>query len=169
MRHRRLRGPELALCDRVFAGTVPAERVLLTDLAAAGGRAVTLPVPGVGTVINLGRDYDDPLGTTGRRAPGQLLVHELAHAWQLAHTSALGFLVRGARLQVTTLRGDMGVYRYPAAPVAWGALNLEQQASVVDGWFAGSAGPPGPQHAWAPMSRASPWWPVVRDAVRGGL
>lgn len=168
---RRLTAAERTLVETVLAGTVNLDRVRLSRAVGLEGRAFTVPVPGVGTVVALGDGYDDPAGYTGYgagptgvRAPGQLLVHELVHAWQLQRRPAVAYLWRGAREQL----GSGDPYAYGPEVRPWAQLGLEQQASVVDGWFAGWRGPPGPQHAQDPLSRASPWWPVVRDGLRGG-
>ena len=172
MARRRLRPAEVRLAHEVTAGTLDLSRVWLSSLVGLGGRAFTLPVPGLGAVLGLGAGYADPLGhtgdgsrSTGGRAPGQLLVHELVHAWQLQRRPAVAYLWAGAREQLSG--GDP--YAYGPDPVPWAQLGLEQQAAVVDGWFAGRLGPPGPQHREDPMSRTSAWWPVVRDGLRGGV
>lgn len=168
---RRLGAAERELAVEVLAGTLDLDRVWLSGAVGLGGRAFTVPLPGVGTVVALGDGLADPVGytgfgagPTGVRAPGQLLVHELVHAWQLERRPAVAYLWRGAREQL----GGGDPYAYGPDPVAWDALGLEQQAAVVDGWFAGRLGPPGPQHGQEPLSRTSPWWPVVRDGLRGG-
>ncbi|GAB2925119.1 hypothetical protein GCM10027047_22650 [Rhodococcus aerolatus] len=168
---RRLRAAERELAETVLAGTVDLDRARLSGAVGLGGRAFTVPLPGVGAVLALGRGVHDPTGytgfgsgPTGVRAPGQLLVHALVHAWQLERRGAVAYLWRGAREQL----GGGDPYAYGPQVRPWEQLGLEQQAAVVDGWFAGWLGPPGPQSGEPPRSRSSPWWPVVRDGLRGG-
>ncbi len=185
---RPLTDPEFAFVDRVFHGTLPRQRILLTNLISVHGRAFTIPGPGDTIFVNIGKGFDDPTSYTGHgdeklgiRAPGQLLVHELTHAWQMAHTSFLpGLLCNAASLQVGTLGGDMSVYQYGPPGPAWGSFNLEQQASIVEQWFAGSNAPAvsgSQQRQYAPLldndsdptKPENPYWRYIRDNIRAGV
>lgn len=62
-----------------------------------------------------------------------LLIHELVHVWQAQ---------QGVNLLVAKIRaGDNAAsYRYPLDCAAWDALNIEQQASLVEHRFRLSRG-----------------------------
>jgi hypothetical protein len=80
-RMRDLTRAEFDLADGVFQGTLPRERILLTDTIGGGNRAFTFPRFDGKISVNMGPvDYADPSQTD----PG-LLVHELTHAWQIAN------------------------------------------------------------------------------------
>jgi hypothetical protein len=177
---RALTDDEYAFADQVFEGTLPRERIRLTNLVGAGDRAFTVPGPGGVILVNLGKGYDDPRGYTGHggderdvEIAGQLLIHELTHAWQIAHTSFLpGMMCSAIGNQVGTLGGDMSVYEYGPPGPNFDTFNLEQQGAIVDGWFAGNlARERGQQSAYAPMltDDANPYWRYVRDHIRAGV
>jgi hypothetical protein len=71
----------------------------------------------------------------------------------------------------------MSVYSYSDAGPSWNEFNLEQQASIVDQWFAGNRGPVGRQSSFEPLSEhegggpfaSNPYWRYVRDNVRAGV
>jgi hypothetical protein len=72
---------------------------------------------------------------------GQLLVHELTHAWQIAHASFLpGFICQGIVNQTNyTVGQNVYIYGPPGPP--WGSFNLEGEGAIVDQWFAGTPTP----------------------------
>ncbi|WP_157269972.1 hypothetical protein [Azohydromonas aeria] len=171
VRQRPLRPDEAALARQVFAAALPdTRRIVVTDLSGLGGTLFVIPGAAGRILLNLGpRGFDDALAlcTPCYDRPGKLLVHELAHAWQIAHGHYWPRLAR--RVLAGPMAGD-AFYRPPQrlAP-PWAALNLEQQAAVVDEWFApGRLGPEG----WAGtpgMSRQHPYWPYVRDVIQGAV
>ena len=90
VKQRHMTDEEKAFADRVFNGTLPLDRILLTNIVGFGGRPFTTPAPGGAILVNLGKGFDDPVRYTGKggdtlnvNAPGQLLIHELTHAWQI--------------------------------------------------------------------------------------
>ncbi|HEY3410012.1 MAG TPA: hypothetical protein VGK53_17720 [Propionicimonas sp.] len=164
---------EFAFADQVFRGTVPRDRIKLTNMIGFGGRPFTMPSLGDDILVNLGQGFDDPVHYTGfgdpdnphRQAAGQLFIHELTHVWQIHQSSFLpGLLCNALTNQVTTIGGDMGIYQYGPPDRAWSDFNLEQQASIVDDWFAGS----GRSHPNA-SSEESPYFGYIRDNIRAGL
>lgn len=184
VKQRRLSDEEWKHVESVFRGQLPRERIVVTNLLGFGGRPFTTPGPGDAILLHLGDGYDDPLrydgdgNDSGRLAPGQLLMHELTHAWQIAHSDFIpGLMCRGIVDQLGTLGGDMSVYAYGPPTSGWGDFNLEQQASVIDEWYAGSAMPPPspsrqrPQRAYPPMVEddVNPYWRYVRDNLRAGV
>jgi hypothetical protein len=184
VQQRRLTDAEFAFADEVYRGTLPRERIVLTNLLGVGGRPFTAPVPGNAILVNLGDGFADPIhytghgsGPVGVRAPGQLLIHELCHAWQIEHSTFLPeTLCKGITNQIGTLDGDMSVYWYGDAGRAWRDFNLEQQASIVDEWFAGrGARKLGNQSTFEPRSEGrdgkpeNPYWRYIRANVRAGV
>jgi hypothetical protein len=91
--------------------------------------------------VNLGDAYGDPVNYTkdgAYPATGQLLVHELTHAWQIYHASFLpGFVCDGIVNQANYNVGQ-SVYTYGPPGPAWGDFNLEAQGAIVDQWFGGT-------------------------------
>jgi hypothetical protein len=174
LKHRRLtdRPEEVAFANRVFQGTLPVDRIVLTNMLGVGMRPFTIPSVGNTILVNLGEGFDDPIHYTGKGDPakprkqarGQLFIHELVHAWQIDVTFFLPGLMCGAILnQATTLDGDMGVYRYGNPGRDFGSFNLEQQASIVDDWF-GASGPM--QSGNPPLGEESPYFRYIRDNIR---
>lgn len=177
LKHRRLtdRPEEVAFADQVFQGTLPLDRIVLTNMLGIGRRPFCIPSVGDTILVNLGEGFDDPIRYTGKgdpdkprqQAAGQLFIHELTHAWQIDVATFLPGLMCDAVLnQSTTLDGDMGVYDYDRPNRDFARFNLEQQASIVDDWFAGS----GPmQSGEGPMSNKSPFFKYIRDNIRRRL
>lgn len=169
VRQRGLTVEEEALARAVFGPAFPfGRRVILTDVCGLGGRCFVCPGFNRQVLVNLGRRaFDQPLHccSSTYHAPGKLLVHELAHAWQIAHGHYHPRLWR--RVLAGPGAGDAFYRPPPSLSHPWAALNLEQQATVVDEWFApGRLGPDG----WAGspgMSAAHPYWDYVRTVIRG--
>jgi hypothetical protein len=168
IRHRAMTAPEQAFAQEVFGCSLPGgERIVLTDLAGLDGCCFVCPALNRQILVHLGPGcFEAPMSyrCPGYDRPGKLFVHELAHAWQLVHGHYYPRLWR--RLLAGPRAGDE-FYRPPAQLVPpWPALNLEQQATVVDEWFApGRLGPPDWVGA-ARMSPEHPYWPYIRDVVR---
>jgi hypothetical protein len=175
IKHRQMTDEEFAFADRVFRGTLPSKRIVLTNLLGLGRRPFTMPTVGDAILVNLGAGFDDPIRYTGygdadnpkRQKAGQLLIHELTHAWQIATTTFLpGMICGGVLNQATTIGGDMSVYKYGPAGPPFRDFNLEQQASIVDDWFAGTD----PQ-SFPPLTESdeNPYFRYVRDNIRTGV
>jgi hypothetical protein len=189
VKQRHLSDEERAFADRVFAGRVPLDRVMLTNLVGLGGRPFTAPGPGGTILVNVGHGYDDPVRYTGNggerlgvNAAGQLLIHELAHAWQIANdTFTPAYYCKALSTAIGTVGGDMSAYTYGPAGQSWGSFGTEQQASIVDEWFAGKLfpeqdGAPQRQRAFEPMSSdadgnaaPNPYFGYIRDNIRAGI
>jgi hypothetical protein len=138
----------------VFKGTLPPpDHIILTNLSGLGGRAFTMPGIDGKIYVNLGDAYGDPVNYTPKSYPakGQLLVHELTHAWQIHHASFLpGFVCQGIVNQANFTVGQ-DVYQYGPSGQPWSAFNLEQQGAIVDQWFGGDR----PEALGRPASRAA--------------
>lgn len=89
-----------------------------------------------------------------------LLVHELTHVWQgknslAATTYVVNSIMHQCRASVYGSSRD-GAYNYPAG-LPWPNYNTEEQASIVEHWFASG------------MPENGDLWPYIRDYVRHGL
>jgi hypothetical protein len=176
---------EKTFADRVFVGTLPVDRILLTNLVGFGDRPFTAPGPGGAILVNLGNGYDNPMTYTGKggdrldvNAPGQLFIHELTHAWQIGNESFTPeYYCRAVATSIGTLGGDMSAYGYGPAGLSWGSFGTEQQGSVVDQWFAGSTDPDtrSVQRSYPPMdsddqeAAQNPYYRYIRDNIRAGI
>jgi hypothetical protein len=185
VKQRRMTDAEKAFADTVFRGTLPHDRILLTNLVGLGDRPFTTPGPGGAILVNLGKGYDDPIRYTGKggdqlgvNAPGQLLIHELTHAWQIGNESFTPeYYCRAVSTAVGTLGGDMSAYAYGPAGPSWGSFGTEQQGSIVDQWFAGNTDPDPrsmqrgfpPTHSDDQGTGQNPYFRYIRDNIRTGI
>ena len=198
VQQRVLRPDERTFADLVFSTPSPGQaspnadlydRIRLTNLVGLGGRPFTTPGLGGAILVNLGEGFDYPVSYTGRggaalgeNAAGQLLIHELTHAWQIAHESFTpSYYCRALSTAVGTVGGDMSAYSYGSAGPPWGDFGTEQQASIVDEWFAGSAFPNGSgvdirrqgrfpmRHADVDGPNQNPYFRYLRDNIRAGI
>lgn len=186
VKQRHLTAEERAFADKVFRGKIPYDRVLLTNLVGVGNRPFTVPGPGGVILVNMGSGYDDPMGHTGAggerlgiRAKGQLFIHELTHAWQIANESFTPQLYCKALVTAGgTAGGNMSAYNYGAPTSGWSSFGTEQQGSIVDEWFAGNAVPAGisslqrsypPMHADDVSPNQNPYFRYIRDNIWTGI
>ncbi|GAA4355544.1 hypothetical protein GCM10023165_47780 [Variovorax defluvii] len=159
VKQRTLSEQEAAFAATVFGASLPPrERIVLTNLAGLGGRAFTMPGVDGRIYLNLGTAYDAPGQYTNEHyaRPGQVLIHELVHAWQIHHSAFLpGTVCRGIVNQADHLVGE-NVYAVPPPGMPWSRYNLEQQGAIVDEWFARGC------------RNDDPYFAYVRDNVRTG-
>lgn len=168
LRHRPLSDAERRLAERVFGPADWFDDVVLTDLPGRGGRAFVVPGADGRTYVNLGARIDATLepGGSAYPAPGQLLVHELVHAWQVAHARSAASYLRDA--MAVQVRGELGedVYRLRETGDAhhpWADLDMERQATIVDRWFGGQYSPAG-----LPCDPDSPYAALTAQVRAGG-
>ena len=135
-RHRDLSTDEIAFASKVFGDTLPTDRIVLTDMSGLNGRGFTFPNIDGTILVNIGAAYDDPihysLGMT-YATQGQLFIHELTHAWQIA----LGWFVAGwicSALDAQIIQGQSAYNVGPAGP-PYSDFGVETQAVIVDRWF----------------------------------
>jgi hypothetical protein len=150
---------ETAMARQVFGDTVPYGDVVLTNLSSVKDRAFTVPGADGKIYINIGDQYDNPLGpgTKSYPVPGQLLIHELTHVWQIKTGNFIpGFMCSSFINQVNHTFGD-SVYKYGDAGPGWGDFNLEQQASIVDDWFGAQTN----QRDYRPLDQGSPYYRYI--------
>jgi hypothetical protein len=130
----------------VFNNTLPPiESIKISDSIGPGdngGRPFTFEQWGNEYVISLGKDgYDNPMtfdnDAKGTRY-GQTLIHELTHVWQMAHGSDLKIFVESADAKTNeAIHGKDPTYTPGPPGPAFSTFGLEQQASIVEYWYAG--------------------------------
>jgi hypothetical protein len=125
--HRPLSEEEAVFATKVFGPTLLSrEQIILTNISGLDSRKFVIPGAGGSYLVNLGDTFDDPMAPTGKYAQrGQMLIHELTHVWQAKH------FCQGV-LESTYSPGD------PGRP--WSAYGIEQQATIVDRWYAADPG-----------------------------
>jgi hypothetical protein len=166
IKQRQIYVSEYALANRVFNKMLPpADKIWLTNLSGIGDRAFTMPGFDNGNIyLNIGDAYDNPMGPA-KHYPmnGQLLIHELTHAWQIQHNTFLPGIV--CQSVVNQGRNEFGgsVYKYGPPGPPWSKFNLEQQASIVDDWFAG-----GRFQGQTAMDTNDPYYMYIRDNIQTG-
>src|SRR4029078_2663988 len=167
IKFRPLNVAEIAFARQVFGNSLPYQDVIITNLAGLGDRAFTAPGVDGKTYLNLGRAYDNPLGTGGSAypKPGQLLIHELTHAWQIAHAGFLpGLMCSGMVNQANFILGD-NVDEYGEPGPGWSKFNAEQQGAIVDQWFGGT----GRSSRYKEMDQENPYYRYVWNDVTSHL
>jgi hypothetical protein len=180
IKQRPLSDEEKEFAQTVFGQKLPFESILLTNLVGLGGRPFTVPIPGGAILVNLGDGYDDPIRYTGKgaednghNAAGQLLIHELTHAWQIAnHSFTPSYYCRAVSTAAGTLGNDKSAYSYGPPGPSWNEFGTESQGSIVDEWFAGNKFPAegGQQKSYNPMdSSTNPYYRYIRDNIRAGI
>jgi len=141
IKQRQLSQQESQFAAQVFGNALPpADRIILTNLSGLGGRFFTMPGVDGKIYVNLGDAFADPLNYTSRSYPtgGQALIHELTHAWQIAHASFSPGLVCGGILNQANYITGQDVYAYGPPGPPWSDFNLEAQGAIVDQWFGGN-------------------------------
>jgi hypothetical protein len=139
MARRLLTPPEEALARRVFQETLPYGRIFISDWLAWSRRPFVLPT-GVGRrsryLLHLGpQGFADALRTPRLQAT---LIHELTHVWQ-------GYNQRWAWRYVLNslwhqaVHGRRAYHYTPGLP--WSSYHAEQQAQLVQDWFAAGERP----------------------------
>ena len=137
--HRPMRDYERVFADRVFSGSVDWNRVTITNLANADThQKFTIPSFGGSILVNMGQAFDDPVryvqhlddpyAPNDYPQPGSVFIHEVTHAWQIAHNSIFGVIC-----------GVSDDYFYGADSLwysrPWSSFNNEKQAHIVDDWY----------------------------------
>ncbi len=169
---RPLDASERALAQRVFGDTLPLDDIRLTNLGGSGGRGFTAQGIDGKIYCNLGKGFYRTLGgsdvypplpgmSDSYAYPGQLLIHELTHAWQIHNSLFLPALM--CSMLVTQFEHSLvdDQYAYGPPGPAWGDLNPEQQASIVDQWYAGARLSDG----WASMDQQNVYYRYIWDDV----
>ncbi|WKX74054.1 hypothetical protein [Streptomyces sp. XD-27] len=127
VRHRTLRAPERAWAQQCFENTLPWDRIRLTNLSGQENQAFVTPSSDGTILVNLGDAFENP-------SEG-LLMHELTHAWQVAHKSFKSEYFWKAALDKL---GGSASYDYGPPGPAWRYFGIEAQASIVEEWCTGA-------------------------------
>ncbi|KAJ9640084.1 hypothetical protein H2199_006318 [Coniosporium tulheliwenetii] len=120
------------------SGLPPRQRIIITDTIGADNRAFVFPRFDGKITLNLGPEgFPNPMGWVKGKytTPGEVFIHELCHAWQIAHTNLELALLADAL--VNQVRGSDS-YRYGPAGPRFSDFNLEAQASIVNEWWSGA-------------------------------
>ncbi|MER5309145.1 hypothetical protein ABT034_15300 [Streptomyces sp. NPDC002773] len=166
VRHRRLRPTEKASALECFEDTLPWDRIRLTNLSGQENQAFVTPSTDGTILVNLGDAYDNP-------SEG-LLMHELTHAWQVAHKSFKSEYFWKAALDKL---GGSASYLYGPPGPPFRSFGIEAQASIVEQWWTGethkSVGgiPPAmlpPTGHRPPRSTYDPYFRYISDNIRMG-
>jgi hypothetical protein len=136
---RPMRPSERAFADTVFAGTIPFDRILITNLDR-GGRAFCVPnlldgsiLLGMGGEINGTSRFEDPLKHDASR---MTLIHELTHAWQLVHNPTVVEVIWQAALNEPKDRSEIyQQWESKADGRPWSEIPIEDQAQIVGFWY----------------------------------
>ncbi len=167
---------EIQMAQGVFQGELDCSKVRFTNFNLNSGRAFTAPGIDGYVYCNFADDYQADMSQTNNGSypvNGEVMIHELTHAWQIQHNSFVpGFVCSGMVIQVAYRFGD-NVYRYGPPGSPWAAFNLEQQASIVNEWFAGQGdGPapgfPAPQASFPGMDVNNPYFQYISQNIRTG-
>jgi len=166
VKQRPLTAEEAGFAARVFGGTLPAkERLILTNLHSLHGRGFTMPSLSDDIFLNVGLEaFEHPLTYTHGSyiRPGQLLIHELTHAWQIHHRTFVPAWVCSGIITQANNSGNSS-YAYGAAGEPWNQFSIEQQGAIVDQWFGGSRIP-----GQKPEDPNDPYFRYIRDNIRAG-
>jgi len=184
---RGLRFNERDILQSVYGSSLPRmNNILIISLLGASGRPFALPASFVAGVANLilpgsglllaslvllaakrgdcyflfmGRGgYNDAVGGFSQFdvEPGQILVHEACHAWQGFQGAFTWEYIFDAIFN-QCFKGK-AAYDIPANPRdTWMAFGAEQQAAIVDTWFANGMNTTG-----------DPYYPYIKTNVRPG-
>ncbi|HEX8688156.1 MAG TPA: hypothetical protein VF654_16710, partial [Pyrinomonadaceae bacterium] len=146
MASRPLKGSEVELARQVFEDNLPYDKVHLSNrfFPFNEGTAVTAASPLTFIPVRTLRSYTIFVGPDVHRdgADGPLFrdtfIHELTHVWQGYH-GLLGWAYMAQSMlaqgyAILTERSRHKAYTYEAG-APWESYNVEQQASIVQGWF----------------------------------
>lgn len=130
--HKQLTEEQYQFANIVFSGTLPPrERIYVTNLSTSSGRFFTWPNVDQSILLNLGAAFDDPVNFLNDpyTIAGQAFIHELTHAWQYQTKSFTTGVICKYVSQTRT-------YVVESAGKAWQDYGVEQQAAIVDHWYA---------------------------------
>lgn len=161
---------EMHFAQKVFGSALPRSKIMITNLFTIGHHKFVAPGIDDKIYVNMGEAWDCTTTYVNERYPypGQTFIHELTHVWQAAHSAFQpAFVCRGVVQQADKLAGH-NVYEYGPPGRLWSTFNTEQQASIVDQWFAGIPNDFAPDRV-APMDENDPYFAYIRDNVRAAV
>ena len=150
---------EKSFAREVFLETIPYSHVYVSSFLGMDNRPFTLPVtmlsanwgvmigpvgkwvsdqvaPTARFILCVGDAYDTGLHASADTR--RLLIHELTHVWQGEHSNWTWGYVFNSLLQQA--RSGKSAYSYDPSKLSsskWSDYNVEQQADIVEDWFAG--------------------------------
>ena len=153
---------EHAFAAMVFGITLPpVNRIILTNLSGIKTAAFVCPNANGQFLVNIGNAYDNPTTHVepAYPSPGKLFIHELTHVLQIhRHKFVPGLVCEGIYNKLSD-----APYEPDEAGKPWCEYNLEQQATIVDEWFAPSfRGPKG----YGAQLPAHPFYRYIIEDVR---
>ena len=153
---------------QVYNGSLPPrEDIVISNMLGVDGSAFTFPRIDGKTVISLGpTGFNDPRNYRGEMGSnwGRTFIHELVHACQIAYSpNNIAFVARA--LAANSRGHSKDVYNYPGPTVDYGSLNIEQQAQIVEDWYAGGASIHGPGQTSISRDPASPYYHFITNHV----
>jgi hypothetical protein len=168
IKNRAMTEEEKAFAANVFGDTLPTDRIVLTNLLGLENSPFTVPAVDGKILLNLGDEaYDHPMTyarTSQGFIAGQMFIHELTHAWQIAYWPVtIGYFWEF----VMDIMNRSEAVRYGPAGPSWSSFRMEQQALIVDHWFAGSnvralQSIPGR----SPMNENDPYFQYIANNIR---
>lgn len=178
---RPLRAFEEAFARQVFGNSLDFTKIRITNMLGIGSRGFTMPTLDDHILLNIGTSdamFTSPTTATSASypMPGQLLIHELVHAWQIQHATALQGFVPGWICEGLIEQEGVGrnAYTYGPPTATWGSMHNEAQAHLVDDWFAGTGrvasetvttAQSGPR----PMDPGNPYFGYIENNLQAGV
>jgi hypothetical protein len=166
---RLLNQEEEDLARQVFEEQLPYGRINIANFFLPGNEGVAVTVASGTALIPVKSltDYTIYFGpqvyTEGAHGPRtrHTFIHELTHVWQGHHAAfsweyMVGSMIAQGRALV--VHGDRNkAYEYDlSGPDPWDSYNVEQQANIVEDWFAGG------------MDETDPRYVYIKDHIRAG-
>ncbi len=164
-------GDEVGCARQVFGDSLDVNRIWVTNLSGLRGAEFTTPAADGSILVNLGDGYDTPpLRSVYPSYPiaGQVLIHELTHAWQIERADLSDGFVPGLMCSGIYNQTVLGkaAYHYGRPGPPWSSFNMEAQAAIVDQWFAGTTQPPPPgQKTWKMRDPANPYYGYIVNSI----
>lgn len=136
-KERKLLPDELDVGKRVFKGTIKWWQVRISNGHGQGNS--------IFTNAGIGQDTIHVTKTNYAKVPNDILVHELAHVWQATNMgfTGWGYKVNSIAHQAYHMargHGRNAAYTYDRKLLGergWEAFSTEEQAQIVEDWFAG--------------------------------
>jgi len=146
------------LARMVYGNTLPFDKIYLTNVRGKDGRWFVVPNVVGEILVNIGESFEDPIHYTNGGYPefGQVLIHELGHAWQVDHIGDISYVIEAVPPVITGPDYEPG-----DGSKSWNEYSIEEQAAIVDHWYAGVSVP-------EPCSRGNNYYNHVRDTVNAG-
>ena len=159
---------EVTFARQVFGDALDYGRIRLTNLSGLARRAFTVPTVDGTILVNIGNAFDAPSDAVfpgNYPVPGQILIHELTHAWQIQHASLEDGFIPGLMCQgVLNQTVVSNPYVYGPAGQPWRCFNMEAQGAIVDQWFGGNG-----RQVGQSMNKASPYFGYIANNILLGL